>query len=507
VSQPQARSTNSAGDVMLGQTEPRLWTPPLRELTPDTSYGYDVIDFADTVLGEPLDPWEQWAAIHAGELLPDGRPRFRVVLILAARQNGKTQIGRALVGYWMAVEQRPLTLNTSTDRKYAKRFWSNMCDTFRDNPQLSPLLGPGAVRLTIGEEALTTTDRAELIFAANNGRAARSTTLHRWLCDELLEHTAWDTWSAVNNAMNAVPDAQTVVLTNQGDASSVVLDALRGSALGYLETGVGDPRLGLLEWSAPDGIDPTSRAGLAMANPNLGRRIDLDALLGAGARAKAAGGEELTKYRTEVLCQRVHMLDPAIDPTGWSGAGTTTPVNLAQHRDRLALCIDVSIAGDHATLMAAAALDGKVHVEVVQQWVGHGCTKALRRDLPAVVAKIRPRALGWFPTGPAAAVAADLADRGARNWPPRRCRVEEIRGEVSQVCMGLADLVSAGEIVHPDDDMLNAHVAGASKLWRGDTYVYARRGRSPVDGTYALAGAVHLARTLPPPPPPLEVVR
>jgi phage terminase large subunit-like protein len=466
-----------------------------------------VINFADTVLGEPLDPWQQWTAIHLGELLPDGRPRFRVVLILAARQNGKTKLGRALVGYWLAVDSFPLVLNTSTDRKYAKRFWSAMCDLFRTNPHLAPILGTAAVRLTTGEESLTTTDRAELIFAANNGSAARSTTLHRWLCDELREHASWDAWNSASNSMNAVPDAQTVVLTNQGDASSVVLDALRGSALGYLETGQGDPRLGLLEYSAPDGADPTSIQALAMSNPNLGTRIDLDALLGAGARAKAAGGEELTGYRTEVLCQRVHLLDPAIDPTGWSGSSTTTPVNLANHRNRLALCVDVALDGSHATLIAAAVLDGKVHVEVVEQWTGFGCTKALRADLPALVTKIRPRVLGWFPAGPAAAVAADLADRGTRNWPPRRVTVEAIKSETAAVCMGLADLVAAGEIRHPDDELINAHIAGASKLWRGDTYAYARRGRSPVDGAYAVAGAVHLARTLPPPPPPLEVVR
>ena len=27
-----------------GHTEPRVWTPPLRELTPDTSLGFDVIE-------------------------------------------------------------------------------------------------------------------------------------------------------------------------------------------------------------------------------------------------------------------------------------------------------------------------------------------------------------------------------------------------------------------------------------------------------------------------------
>ena len=103
-----ARSTSSGPDArtgqpllgeILGRTEPRLWTPPLVELTPETSYGFDVIGFASMVLEEPLDPWQEWAAIHGGELLPDGRPRFRTLLILVARQQGKSHLARALIGY------------------------------------------------------------------------------------------------------------------------------------------------------------------------------------------------------------------------------------------------------------------------------------------------------------------------------------------------------------------------------------------------------------------------
>lgn len=479
---------------------PRLWTPPLRDLTPDTSYGFEVIDFARDVLGTPLDPWQQWSAIHAGELLPDGRPRFRVLLILAPRQNGKTLLGKALVAYWLAVEQVELVLGTSTDRKYAKRTWSQIINEIKQNPFLSRL--PRRVRLTLGEESLTL-DGAEYIFAANNGNAARSTTLHRWLCDELREHTDWACWSSASNAMNAVPDAQTVVLTNQCDDSGVVLDSLRAAALGYIETGVGDPRLGLIEYSAPDGCDPSDRNALAMANPNYATRIDPDALMGAALRAKAAGGQELADFRTEVLCQRVILLDPAIDPDAWDRCGTDAPIDLAEHRNRVALCFDASLDGSHAALVAAAEIDERVHLEVVQAWDGFGCLKAVRAELPAIVERVRPRAFGWFPNGPAAAVAAELADRGHRGWPPRRVAVEAIRSEVTQVCMGFSSLVAGGEVVHPRDPLLSQHVNASTRLWRGDSWVYARRGASPIDASYAAAGATHLARTLPPAPPPL----
>jgi phage terminase large subunit-like protein len=498
-------SNASAGEV-LGSITPRLWTPPLvDELTPHTSYGFDVIDFARDVAGTPLDPWEEWTVIHAGELLADGRPRFRFVLIIVARQNGKTMLARVLIMYWLFVEKLPLILGTSTDRSYAKRTWKDVCAAIKANPYLAKRIGADAVRLTIGEEAINTLAGCEYTFAANNSRAGRSTTLHRWVCDELREHRTRDAWNAATNAMNAVPGAQVVAITNQGDDTAIVLDGLRDSAIEYIETGVGDPRLGLIEYSAPAGSDPADLRALALANPNLGRRIDPDALLGAAIRAKRAGGIELADFRTEVMCMRVPHFDAAVDPDAWLAAGTDTPLDLAQHRQHVALCLDVSMAGDHATLTAAAVVDGHTHVEVVAAWDGYGCTKAVRAELPAIVARVKPRVFGWFPAGPAAVLTADLMERRRGGWPPRRVKLAEIRTDVPAVCMGLAEQTLSGSVSHGNDPMLNAHIAAAAKLRRGDAWVFGRRGAGPVDGAYAAAGAVHLARTLPPLPPPLSV--
>lgn len=471
-----------------------------------------MIDFARDVLGTPLDPWQEWAAIHLGELLPDGRPRFRVVLLIVPRQCGKTLLAKTLIQYWLFLDQVPTVLGTSTDRSYAKRAWAEVCEQAKANPLLAEHLGRNAVRLTISEESLTTLDGCEYRFAANNRRAGRSTTLHRWVCDELREHANWDAWNAATHAQNAVATAQTVCITNMGDDSSIVLDSLRDSALQFVETGDGDPRLGIFEWSAPAGSDPTDLNALAMANPALGRRIDPDALLGAATRAKRAGGEELAQFRTEVMCIRVDQLDPAIDPDAWLRASTATPVDLAQHRDKLALCVDVALDGTHASVVGAAMIDGKVHVEAVAAWDGYGCTKTLRAELPALVERLKPRVVGWYPNGPAAAVAAELeARKGNRAWPPRRVKVEELRAEQMATCMGLAEIVAAGQLSYPqaepdEDDLLSDHVKAGQKLNRGDGWIFVRRGTGPIDALYGLAGAVHLARTLPPPPQPLVVL-
>lgn len=83
-------------DERHGVTLPRIFTPPLRPLTKETSNGFAVIAFAEIMLHVHLYPWQQWLLVHALELLEDGSYRFRKVIVLVARQNGKT----TLMGVW-----------------------------------------------------------------------------------------------------------------------------------------------------------------------------------------------------------------------------------------------------------------------------------------------------------------------------------------------------------------------------------------------------------------------
>lgn len=480
----------------LGRTEPRIFTPPLRELTPETSYGFDVIDFARDVLGEPLFPWQEWLVIHAGELLPDGRPRFRQVLLLVSRQNGKTHLMRVLTLFWLFVERWPLILGTSVKLAHALETWSAAVATAKANPYLAPEVDRAILRN--GEQCLTRIGGQRYLIAASNAGGGRGYSIDRLFVDEFREQKTFAAYDAAVPAMAARPNAQAWFVTNQGGDHSVPLDQLRNDATGFIQHGTGDERLGIFEWSAPDGADPEDPDALAQANPAMGRTLLLDQLLGDARRVKASGGEALAGFRTEQMCQRVHLLDPAIEPDAWLAAGTDSPIQLAEYRNRVALCVDIALDGSHGTAVACAVIDGQAHAEVVGQWRGAGWTEAMRDELPALVKRIRPRVVGWFPSGPAAQLAADLEKRKGRSdgWPPAGTKVEEIRGDVTAVCMGLAEQVRAGRVTHPRDPMLDAHVAVTAKSWRGDAWVFQRADVGPIDGAYALAGAVHLARTM-----------
>lgn len=481
---------------LRGKTEPRIYTPPLRELTPETSYGFDLIDFAADVVDVPFDPWQEWLAIHLGELLEDMRPRFRTVLCLVSRQNGKTRFAKTLTLYWLFVERCKLVLGTSTTRDYAKVAWRQVCEEAESNPYLKSEVK--AIRKSIGEESLITKDDNEYKFAASNRRAGRSLTVHRLIVDEIREHTNWEAWNAANYAMNAVPGAQAVAISNQGDNTAVVLDSLRESALNYLETGEGDATLGLFEWSAETGCEVDDPEALAAANPDLGNRIKLDTLVAQAKRAKRNGGEELAGFRTETLCQRVQLLDAALDLDSWFACGDTN-LDLKQTKAPIALCLDISLDGSHATLIAASTTHTHTWIDTVHAWDGHGCSAEIRRELPGIVNKIAPTIFGWFPQGPAAALAADLR----KGWQQRGTEVKEITNEITSVCMGLAEQCTARAIKHGADPLLDAHISSAQRLNRGDAWVFTRKGGNPIDAAYACAGAVHLSRTLPKPKPAL----
>jgi hypothetical protein len=161
---------------------------------------------------------------------------------------------------------------------------------------------------------------------------------------------------------------------------------------------------------------------------------------------------------------------------------------MAGLKGRVAAAFDIAPDGDHATLVAAGRLDdGRIRLEVVRSWKS---TDLARAELPDLLAKLRPVAFAFYPVGPGAAFAPLL--RTQKN-PTALNGVQ-----VSEACQGMADLVTARRIVHPDDPLLTAHVAGAQKLPSGDGWRFTRRGGAGhVDAAYAAAGAVWAVEVMP----------
>lgn len=466
-----ARLTDTAayGDL-VGSPVPRLSSQPRRPLTADTTRGYDLIEFAKQV-GHPLLPWQETAALRALELNDDGTYRFRTVLILVGRQSGKTTFLKVWALWRLYRDEAKLVLGAAQSLDIAREAWQGSVELATEAD-----LPIGKVRQANGEQCLWTSDGSRYRITAATRGAGRGLSVDMLIMDEVREQRDWAAWSALSKTTLARPRGQVVCISNAGDDESVVLNSLREAALAGK-----DDTIGLFEWSAPDGCDLNDPQAWVQSLPGLGH------VTSAATVKSAIATDPPAVARTELLCQHVTSMDSAIEATGWQ-AGADPSGSLGPLRGSLTAGIDVSLDGNHVALVAAAATaDGRVRVEPIASW---DSTLAARQELPGLIEVLGPVKVAWFPGGPAAALAPILS--GLTNAHP-------INGaDLAVACMGFADLARAGMIVHNGDALLDGQVAKASKLQRGDGFVFTRKGQGNCNALYAAAGAVLCARTVRP---------
>lgn len=375
----------------MGDEVPRIFTPPLRKLTPRTSAGFKCIEFAEDLLGIPLFPWQKWFLIHALELMPDKTFRFRTVVLLVARQNGKSTLAQVLALFFMYVRAARLVIGTAQNLDIAEEVWAGAVEIAEECEELASEIKK--VNQTNGKKSLdlTTGERYKVQTASRRGGRGLSGDLI--LLDELREHQSWDAWGAITKTTMARAMAIILALSNAGDASSIVLRYLRKMAhaslgdpdgintdgLGELAAGLPpeladeapdgeDDSLGIFEWSAPPGCSLDDRTGWAAANPSLGYAITERAI----AAARKTDPEWV--FRTEVLCQWNDGTNEGPFPPGsWEAgqdAGSAIPAS-----SPVTFCIDTEHDRTRSYIAAAGRRDdGDVHVEIVAARYGSDWT-------------------------------------------------------------------------------------------------------------------------------------
>ena len=380
---------------LLGRTEPRLWTRPLRELSPETSLGFEAVEFSEQVLGRRLHPWQKWFLVHSMELAPgsfvsDEFPqfRFKTVILEVARQNGKSFImSTRLLWRMMMWEQPeaepPLILGVANKLPTAKEILSlshkalSRSDDLRENI--------AAWREANGQEELRLTNgaRYKIDVASDDGGRGFSVTDIGF--DELRQQREWSAWSALTNTTNAIHSSQVIGVSNAGEGKSDVLRSLRAKGVAEIEqylkfvadggdesewSGGDDTTLGLFEYSAPDDCSIWDRDGWAQANPSLNYPGGpTEATLASAAALVGVPGEGMPEYkfRTENLCQWVTALAEGPFPPEKVEA-CTDPLSEIASDSPLYVSVDTSKdRGMSYVAVAGWRDDGLPHVEVITQ--------------------------------------------------------------------------------------------------------------------------------------------
>lgn len=321
--------------MILGVEEPRVFTQPKRELTPDTSHGYAAIAFAEDILGIKLFPWQRWLLIHALELDEQtGAPRFRFIVTTVARQSGKTMLMLVLALWHLYALDSPTVIGTAQDLANAEKAWGEAVEWAQSIEELEELIEkvslghPKVMRLLTG---------CQYRVAAASRKGGRGFSGDLVLLDELREHQSWDSWSAVTNTMNARPKAQAWAFSNAGDALSVVLRYLRAQAhrdLGWPDGDAdadilegldeemqdylnqADEVLGWFEWSAHPDAKRTDRTAWAQANPSLNHVEVVENCVTERAIAAALRTNPPSQFEIEVLCRWMSMAEAGPFPEG-----------------------------------------------------------------------------------------------------------------------------------------------------------------------------------------------
>ncbi|MBQ9006098.1 MAG: hypothetical protein IJ092_06960 [Atopobiaceae bacterium] len=320
---------------------PRVWTPPLRELTPETTLGYDVIDFAGSYLDIDLLPWERWLFVHGLEIVGDfdgeWTLRFRIVIVLVARQNGKSVMGMVLALFFLYVLGASLILGTAQDLSQAEEVWEGAVNKAQDHAELS-----GEIERIFqgkGSKELRLEGYRRYKVATPNRKNTRGKTSNLVLLDELREHQSFQAWSAASKTTKAVRSGLVWCMSNAGDGTSVVLRHLRLQA----HRAIGDPdgicaeadglsvepdeemsdevmdamsSIAIFEWSAPPNCDKWDRDAWAQANPSMGYGF-----LDESTIATDCASDPEDEFRVEDLCQWVTATTEPPFPRGAWEAG------------------------------------------------------------------------------------------------------------------------------------------------------------------------------------------
>lgn len=367
-----------------GSETPRIYTPPLRELTPDTTLGYDVIEFAESILKLHLNPWQRWLFVHAleieGEFGGEWRFRYRTVVVEIGRQNGKTFVGMIIALFALYILGMALVLGTAQDLEQAEDTWNAVVEMAQADERLASEIDH--VWRTNGAKRLQLTGSRQYRVKATTRRAGRGKSADLILLDELREHTDWEAWGALTKTTIARENALVWCMSNAGDGASVVLRHLRiqahrmlgdpdgiVKALGdgaIIGEDMDDAALGWFEWSAEPGADPSDPEAWAMANPSLGWTIPERNIRSALAT------DPPDVFKTECLCQWVEaVVQPPFPDGAWEGgydAASSIPEGAP-----FSVGVDISAdRGSTAVAVCGRRADGRLHGELVQYRAGIG---------------------------------------------------------------------------------------------------------------------------------------
>lgn len=474
--------------------EPR-WSTPRTPGRP--TLGPDVGKIGSR-LGLPLMPHQQLIADVAGEVLPNGRMAYPVVVILMPRRGGKT-------GLMLPTALQRVAWIPRGRAWYTAQTGKDAGETFRDEwlelVKASPLKSSVKTRASNGSESIT--------VAKSRGKvgvfAPGPKSLHGKDCDVGIVDEAWaysllkgsEVESGMRPAMLTRRRRQLYVISAGGTIESEWL--LRWRELGRGLTGP-DQGLAYFEWH-PE-VDDDGEISVDLADPQtwlnthpaVGHTIDLDAL----REDRATFGE--AEFNRAYLNVFQGSSTPRIIPELAWKAAKDEDVTL-DPGPTLTLSYEVEHDRSSGAIVLAGKVGDRLVVEVVDGFDERGEPRPGVEWMPARIKELRDRyrlRVVADSVGPSTTVTRQLATLGVTVHQLGTSDVLTAAAAlVDDILTPLdrGDVRSPRRLAHRGQRPLDEAVKVAAKREVGDGWAFTRKGSGgPVACLVAIANAAHDAR-------------
>lgn len=412
----------------------------------------------------PFLPWQRWVADIANEVDPEtGLLWYETVVIVVPRQQGKTTLVEPQL--CTAALRRPDidVVYTAQDRQMSKR---RLIDELADKrlARRPELAGQFKVRRSNGSESIRWANGSQITTVANTDEAGHGLTLELAILDEAFSHDDLTVVTALEPTTLTRPDPQVWIVSTVGDGSDGLLQHYQ--ELGQRSLSDPSTRIAYFEWSAADDDDRDDPSTWARVMPALGHTIAPTRILSR----RASLTPEV--FDRAYLCRRPQAELAAKLPTGaWTSCRNerSDPLDLVAP---LAVAFDVASDRSSTSIAVAGTLRNSDRLGVLVHSVPSVSATAAD-EIAALVARLGPAAVLGDRRAGAGALIDALALRGVPT--------SEISASMLVTyCGSMFDAITAQEIVHDSQPLLDAAARAAISRPLGDAWAWDRR-RSPVD--------------------------
>jgi Phage Terminase len=399
-------------------------------------------------LGQPLMPWQRMIADVGLEMLEDGRPAYREVIISVPRQNGKTslilawEIDRALS--W-GTRQR-IIYSAQTGRDAREKLLEDQVPIIEHSPFKVAI--SNVVR-TNGGESVVFKGGSRISIVASGESAGHGKTIGLGVIDEAFDDVDNRREQALSPAMRTVRDSQLIVASTMGTDASIYLNAKIDTGRMVATEDRDDSRVCYFEWSAPDDADIADPAVWAACTPALGYTIDVDTIRAEYESNLSTPGE----FRRFGLNQRTASDERVIPLAFWEAV--CSPDTFAA--GKVTFAVDCNPERTWASI-AVADKDG--NVELVNHERGTGW----------LIPRVRELATKW-----SASVAVDHSGPAGSFVPDLPSVIPVSGGDLTKACGLFYDAVADKTVKVQKNGELDSACAAAKKRPSGDAWVWARK--------------------------------